>query len=46
MAASYEKLGLNDLRADAERVLQTSFPNSTIKTEGLRTKKASWWQFW
>jgi len=46
MAASYDKLGLNDLRDDAERVLQASFPNSTIKTEGVRTKKSSWWQFW
>ena len=46
MAASYDKLGLNDLRDDAERVLQSSFPNSTIKAEGLRTKKSSWWQFW
>ena len=46
MAASYDRLGLTDLRDDAERVLQTSFPNSTIKNEGLRTKKSSWWQFW
>jgi outer membrane protein assembly factor BamD len=46
MAASYDRLGLNDLRDDAERVLHTSFPNSTIKAEGVRTKKSSWWQFW
>ena len=46
MAASYDKLGLNDLRADAERVLQTSFPNSTISAGGLRIRKTSWWQFW
>ena len=46
MAASYDKLGLNDLRDDAERVLKTSFPNSSIKTDGLGAKKSAWWQFW
>lgn len=46
MAASYDKLGLNDLRDDAERVLKTSFPNSTINLDSLGRKKATWWQFW
>ena len=46
MVASYDKLGLNDLRDDAQRVLKTSFPNSTITGEGVRTRKTSWWQFW
>ena len=46
MVASYDRLGLNDLRDDAQRVLKTSFPNSTITGEGVRTRKTSWWQFW
>jgi outer membrane protein assembly factor BamD len=46
MAASYDRLGLNDLRDDAERVLKTSFPNSSIKTDGLGAKKTPWWQLW
>jgi outer membrane protein assembly factor BamD len=46
MSASYDRLGLTELRDDADRVLQTNYPNTTIKSEGLRTKKTSWWQFW
>ncbi len=46
MAASYEKLGLTDLQADAERVLKQNFPNSRFITGGLGRRQSAWWQFW
>ena len=46
LVKAYDALGMKDLRDDAERVLKTSFPNSTISADGVRTRKTSWWQFW
>ena len=46
MAASYEKLGLDTLRADAERVLKTNFPNTRYVKDGVRLPDKAWWQFW
>jgi outer membrane protein assembly factor BamD len=46
MAQSYDRLGLSDLREDAERVLQKSFPESRLHAEGVTVRKRAWWQFW
>ena len=46
MAASYQRLGLEQLRSDAERVLVKNFPNSTYLKGGVRQREKSWWQFW
>lgn len=48
MVQSYDKLGLSDLRDDAERVLKKSFPQSTIHIEGVGSSQAKkpWWQLW
>jgi outer membrane protein assembly factor BamD len=46
MAASYERLGLEQLRADAERVLTKNFPNSPYLKGGVRERQKAWWQFW
>ena len=47
MAQSYERLGLNELRDDADRVLRKNFPATTLHTDGLASaKKKSWWQIW
>lgn len=48
MIQSYDKLGLGELRDDAERVLRKSFPATTIHTEGLgsTSRKKAWWQVW
>jgi outer membrane protein assembly factor BamD len=46
MAQSYDKLGLTQLRDDADRVLQTNFPNSTYISRGIREREKRWWQFW
>jgi outer membrane protein assembly factor BamD len=46
MAQSYDKLGLAQLRDDADRVLKQNFPNSAFLSHGLRAKQRAWWQFW
>ena len=46
MAASYDKLGLNALRDDAERVLKKNFPNTRYIKNGVRLPERAWWQFW
>lgn len=41
---AYDKLGMMDLRNDAERVMKTNFPNSKYLTgKGL---DKPWWTFW
>ena len=46
MARSYDRLGLESLRDDADRVLKQNFPSSPYLTgEGPPSRRA-WWQFW
>ena len=44
MVQSYDRLGLAELRDDAERVLRQNFPDAA--TAGLRTRERPWWQVW
>lgn len=46
MSESYDKLGLTELRDDANRVLLKSFPNTTIQSDGVGIAKKPWWQIW
>jgi outer membrane protein assembly factor BamD len=46
MVASYQQLGLDQLRADTQRVLETNFPGSRYLREGVRGPNRAWWQFW
>ncbi|MEO5882597.1 MAG: outer membrane protein assembly factor BamD [Caldimonas sp.] len=46
MAQSYDRLGLTQLRDDADRVLRTSFPNTKVYANGLGNKQTPWWQLW
>ena len=46
MVQSYDRLGLNDLRDDADRVLRKSFPATTIHNDGVTSPKRAWWQLW
>jgi outer membrane protein assembly factor BamD len=46
LAQSYDKLGLNDLRDDADRVLKANYPDSRFLREGMRKRDTPWWQFW
>ena len=45
MVQAYDKLGLTDLRNDAERVRKTNFPNSKFLT-GKTDVAKPWWQLW
>ena len=46
MARSYEKLGLNDLRDDALRVMKANFPDSPFLSGKDLKKDRPWWRFW
>ena len=46
MASSYDRLGLPELRDDAERVLRQNFPDSEFLRGGLQDKQKPWWQVW
>lgn len=46
MVQSYDRLGLTDLRDDADRVLRKNFPETPFHAGGVTTRKRSWWQFW
>ncbi|MGD9943900.1 MAG: outer membrane protein assembly factor BamD [Burkholderiaceae bacterium] len=46
MVRSYERLGLNDLRDDAERVLRSNFPDSQLLARGYPEDSRRWWQVW
>ncbi len=47
LARSYDKLGLEQLRDDAERVLRKNYPKSELLTgEGVTSKTKPWWQPW
>lgn len=45
LVLAYDKLGMTDLRDDADRVMRKNFPDSRFYTEGLDTKKR-WWHLW
>ena len=45
LVQAYDKLGMTDLRNDAERVLKTNFPKSKYLT-GKDLDGKPWWQFW
>ena len=45
LVTAYDKLGMNDLRDDADRVMRKNFPNSRYYKEGLE-RKTAWWKLW
>jgi outer membrane protein assembly factor BamD len=46
MVQSYDRLGLTELRDDAQRVLNKNFPDTVFATQGVRERSRAWWQFW
>jgi outer membrane protein assembly factor BamD len=46
LAQSYDRLGLKDLRDDAERVLRKNFPDSKLSLQNLGSRNKAWWQLW
>ncbi|KJS73244.1 MAG: outer membrane protein assembly factor BamD [Serpentinimonas sp.] len=43
---SYQALGMNDLAADARRVLALNFPQSAFLGQGAAPERAPWWRLW
>ncbi|RYF75404.1 MAG: outer membrane protein assembly factor BamD [Comamonadaceae bacterium] len=46
MVRSYDALGMNDLRDDAQRVLSQNYPQSVYMTRGFKGKDDPWWKMW
>ncbi len=47
LVKSYDKLGMDDLSIDANRVLVLNFPDSQMMKTGQRVKtERRWWQIW
>ena len=46
MVQAYDRLGLDTLRDDANRVFQTNFPNSRLPNDGLPRSGKAWWHIW
>lgn len=45
LVLAYDKLGMYDLRDDADRIMRQNYPSSAFYKEGIERKKA-WWQLW
>ena len=43
---SYDALGMTQLRDDARRVMDTSYPQSAYLRSGLKEKAEPWWKLW
>jgi outer membrane protein assembly factor BamD len=43
---SYDALGMTQLRDDAKRVLEKSYPHSEYLSSGFKTSSDPWWKFW
>jgi outer membrane protein assembly factor BamD len=43
---SYDAMGMNQLRDDAKRVLEQSYPKSVFLTNGGKIQDNPWWKFW
>ena len=43
---SYDALGMDQLRDDARRVMQSSYPKSSYLTEGFKASSGPWWKLW
>lgn len=47
MMLSYERLGLADLRSDAERVLRLNYPDSRfLSSDSASGRERTWWRLW
>jgi outer membrane protein assembly factor BamD len=46
MVQSYDRLGMDKLRDDADRVLRKNFPDTKFSASNLSGKQRSWWNPW
>jgi len=46
LVLAYDRLGMNDLRDAADRVMRTNFPDSRYLKPGEGRKGVPWWRLW
>ena len=46
MISAYDLLGLDDLKTDTLRILQTNYPQSALFGKGVPNDERIWWKFW
>jgi outer membrane protein assembly factor BamD len=46
LVRSYDELGMTQLRDDARRVMEKSYPKSEYLSRGFKSKQDPWWKFW
>jgi outer membrane protein assembly factor BamD len=46
LVRSYDALGMTQLRDDARRVMEKSYPQSRYLTGGGKAANKAWWRFW
>ena len=46
LVRSYDALGLTQLRDDTRRVMDATYPQSSLPQTGFKAKANPWWKFW
>ena len=46
MISAYDLMGMEDLKTDTMRILQTNYPDSTFLAKGAPSDERVWWKFW
>ena len=46
MVSAYDLLGLDDLKKDTLRILQTNYPENPLLTGKVVQEEKVWWKFW
>lgn len=46
LVQSYDALGMTQLRDDARRIMDATYPKSIYFTEGLKANSDPWWKIW
>jgi outer membrane protein assembly factor BamD len=46
MISAYDLLGMDDLKQDTTRVLETNYPKSAMLGKGVPSDQRVWWKFW
>ena len=46
LMSAQDAMGMPDLRDDARRVLERTYPNSIYLSQGFKGQQAPWWKLW
>ena len=46
LVLSYDKLGMPEMRDDAQRVLLATYPNTSLLKGGFHRQESPWWKLW